>query len=181
MRCGRIDGEEVRDVNDLDEVVSYLRSRGLAPRKDHGRILEILLQLPHKHSCGRVSVASAAKGMYMARRTLARQCAVAGLPTPQRILGFGRVLATLHFMRRSGHQMSRATEETGWPDPFSFSNAVARLTGLRPSIAREKGLLYVAEAWVQKELSEGNLVLREPEPPPCPCCGRPLAMETDSA
>ncbi len=164
----------VQIFDQVGEVVSYLRSRGVASSSDHGKILAVLVELPIRQTSGRVTVSQAARLLYMSRRTLSRQCLKAGLPNPHRVLCFARVLGTLRLMRATGWSVGRAAGETGWPDPFSFSNAVQRMTGLRPSTARAKGPLFVAEAWLQRELLQGNLVLREPEAPPCPSCGRQL-------
>ena len=162
----------------VSEVVTYLRSRGLAPTPDQSRILECLIELPVRQP-SRVSVTKAASLLYMSRRTLGRQCEKAGLPSPSRILGFARILSTLRMIRATDWPIGKAANSTGWPDPFSFSNAVHRVTGLRPTVARTRGLLFVAEAWLQMELATGRLILREPQAPPCPACGRDLVSSTD--
>lgn len=158
----------------IPDVVAYLRSRGLARSEDLGSILTQLLELPVRERSGRVSVTRAARAMYLSRRSLARLCERGGLPPPSHILVFGRILATLRAMRTRGWPVGRAAATTGWPDPFSFSNATHRVTGLRPSLARAKGLIFVAEAWIQKELEKGTLTLTDPEAPPCPACGHRL-------
>lgn len=160
--------------DDISDVVAYLRSRGVARTDDLGRVLSVLLEIPVRDPSGRVSVRRAARAMYLSRRTLARLCERGGLPRPSHILTFGRILATLRTMRIMGWSVRTAAAETGWPDPFSFSNTTHRMTGLRPSMVRAKGLVFVAEAWVQKEIENGSLTLQEPEAPPCPACGHPL-------
>jgi hypothetical protein len=82
-------------------------------------------------------------------------------------------------MRGTDWPIAKVAGSTGWPDPFTFSNAMHRLTGLRPSVARTRGLLFVAEAWLQREMASGRLVMRQPQAPPCPACGRELAASTD--
>ena len=158
-------------------VVTYLQSRGLAARKNDGEFLRKLLELPVRPPPARISVARMARTLNMSRRTLGRRCLRAGLPSPRQVLCFGRVLRTLQVMREMGRSMDRATRVTGWSDPFQFSNATRRLTGMRPTLAQEKDLVVVAEAWLQRELAVGNVVLRDPEPPPCPSCGRELESQ----
>jgi hypothetical protein len=82
-------------------------------------------------------------------------------------------------MRGTDWPIAKASGSTGWPDPFSFSNTMHRFTGLRPSVARTRGLLFVAEAWLQREMASGRLVMRQPLAPPCPACGRTLASPAD--
>jgi len=161
----------------MGNVVRYLQSRGLAARKNDGELLRKLLELPVRPPPARISVARMARMLNMSRRTLGRRCLKAGLPSPRQVLCFGRVLRTLEVMREMGWSMDRATRVTGWSDAFGFSDATLRLTGMRPTLAREKDLVVVAEAWLQQELSAGNVVLRDPEPPPCPSCGRELEFQ----
>ena len=48
--------------------------------------------------------------------------------------------------------------ELGYPDGFSFSNQLKRLTGLRPSLMRECfGWEWIVESWIHKEAESGNL------------------------
>lgn len=171
-----------RHSETLEEVIGYLRDRGLAADSaDAADLLHKLLTLPARHPEGRVTVTRAAELLYMSRRTLGRHCKKAGLPHPNHILAFGRVLHTVHLTRLTDWPIRRTSLATGWPDPFSFSNAAHRLTGTRPSIARERGPLYLAEAWLQKELDEGRAELREPQPPECPSCGQEIQLMAEGA
>lgn len=166
----------------LDEVVEYLIGRGLAADCDKAaRMLRALLELPGRYPKERVSVSRAAKALYVSRRALGRRCAIAGLPSPSHILAFGRVLNTLRLMRENEWTASRAAFASGWPDPFAFSNTMRHVTGLRPSAARGRGLIYLAEAWLQRELEEGNAELRSPRPPHCPSCGQEVRVRKEAA
>jgi len=161
---------------DVAEVVEYLRVRGLAPDdEDAGHLLLRLLELPGRESSRRVSVRRAADSLYVSRRTLGRRCRAAGLPHPSQILCFGRVLNSVRLLKLTGWTLHKVANATGWPDQFTLSNAMHRLTGMRPTEARTRGILYLAEAWLQREAEAGRATLREPAPPACPSCGQ--AME----
>ncbi len=169
-----VDPEE----NPVVGVAEYLRRRGLAAdNPDAVHLLQRLLELPQRQCRGRVSVERAASLLYTSRRTLGRQCQKAGLPPPCHILAFGRVLKTFRFLQASGLSVPKASTATGWPDPFSFSNTMHRLTGVRPSTGRIRGLLYLAEAWLQREVEVGGAEIRAPRPPHCPSCGSQIRPE----
>lgn len=166
------------DLEPAAEVYEYLHGRGLASdHEDGARMLRKLLELHLRFPDRRVSVRRAARISYVSRRTLGRICKKAGLPPPSRILAFGRILNTVRLLRRPARTIAEAAYDTGWPDPFSFSNAMNRLTGLRPSEARERGPLYMAELWLRRELSDGNAELREPRPPRCLSCGHVIEAD----
>ncbi|MEX1258130.1 MAG: AraC family transcriptional regulator [Gemmatimonadota bacterium] len=158
----------------VGEVVGYLQSRGLAATCDGGWLLRRLLEVSHEN--GRMSVTRIAQLLHMSRRTLGRRTMRAGIPHPRQVLAFGRVLRTTRTLRETGWTMDRAARATGWPDPFGYSNTIARLTGMRPTEARTRDLTVLAEGWLQAELAEGRVSLQEPEPPPCPTCGRELRV-----
>lgn len=166
----------------LDEIVGYLRARGLtADGRDGTHLMRTLLELAVREPDRRMSVTRAARLMYVCRRTLTRHCKRAGLPRPSHILALGRILHATRLLRETGWTLSRVAAATGWPDPFSLSNAMHRLTGLRPTEARKRGLIYVAEAWLRTELKEGNIELREPAPPECPSCGQEVAPDDSTS
>jgi AraC-like DNA-binding protein len=160
----------------LDDVVPYLRSRGLAAPAGGETFLRSLLDASPDPS-ERLTVRRVAEALHMSRRTLGRRCAVAGLPCPQQIISFGRILRTVHLIQETGWLIERAARATGWPDPFGFSNSCARLTGMRPSEMRGLRPKLIAEAWLQRQLALGHVTLSEPDPPPCPACGRALPLD----
>jgi AraC-like DNA-binding protein len=158
----------------LDRVVDYLQQRGLAPDGDAGDLFSRLLHLAFESQGSRFTVREAGRRLYMSRRTLSRRCLVAGIPRASEILSLGRILRTVHVIRTTGCAAGRAAVETGWPDPYTFSNTMLRMTGLRPSAARERGVLSVAKAWLQRGIAEGTIELRSPGPARCPACGQEL-------
>ena len=160
-------------TGEVAAVATYLVARGLAADDPRAAdLIHQLLELPGRYPERRVSVAQAARYFYVSRRALGRWCERAGVPSPSHILGFGRVLQTVHLARKQGTSFWRAAAATGWPDAFTLSNAMQRLTGMRPSEGRRRGLIYVAEAWLQMELQAGRAELRVPQPPACPACGQ---------
>lgn len=161
----------------VSEVVTYLRDRGLAADdEDAIHLLTKLLASACRSTRSRISVSSAARALYMSRRSLGRRCFAAGMPAPSRILAFGRILEAARMLQSTPLSLSGVAEALGSADPFGLSNTMHRLTGIRPSDARERGLLYVAEAWLQRELMEGGAELRSPRPTPCPSCGQAITV-----
>lgn len=161
------------DENPVGTIVEYLRRRGLAAdNHDAAHLLRRLLELAFRQPHRRITVGRAAALLYTNRRTLGRQCQRAGLPNPCHILAFGRILRTIRLLQATGWLVHRASAATGWPDPFTFSNTMHHLTGLRPSTARTLGPLFFAEAWLKREIERGQAELREPTPPFCPSCGQ---------
>lgn len=161
----------------ISEVVTYLCDRGLAADdEDAIKLLSKLLAMPCRLTRSRISVNAAAQHLYMSRRSLGRHCFKAGMPAPSRILAFGRTMEAARMLQSTPLSLSRVAEAQGWPDPFGLSNTMHRLTGIRPTDARERGPLYLAEAWLQRELEEGGAHLRQPRPTPCPACGQKIVV-----
>ena len=51
----------------------------------------------------------------------------------------------------------RTASRHGYPDGFSLSNQMKRLTGVRPSEVKERiGWEWVLERWIQRELASGG-------------------------
>ncbi|MEQ1857488.1 MAG: helix-turn-helix domain-containing protein [Longimicrobiales bacterium] len=164
----------------IREVVAYLRDRGLAADcADAANILTKLLELSGRADAAGIGVSRAARLLYMSRRSLARLCMRSGLPTPSRILAFGRIVRATRILHSTGWSVFRVAEATGWVDPFGLSKTMHRLTGIRPTDARERGLLYLAEAWLQREVADGGAVLRHPRAAPCPSCGQQIRLVGD--
>ena len=183
MQAGSRDGQESGPTW-VDEVHSYLVWRGLgAEQEDHGRLLRRLLEIAGtRHSTG-FSVNAAAKNLYVSRRTLGRHCKVAGLPQPSRVLKIGRVLNVVELVCKNGCSVHAAAQATNWSDAFSLSNAMLRLTGLRPGAARTLGILNVVELWLKREIVAGRAALRSPRHTAisCPSCGRDIEASRDAS
>jgi AraC-like DNA-binding protein len=145
-----------RAPDDLSiEVTDYLAWRGIVVDGDTRRLIRRTIDV-----AGEIrSVSALSRMLYLSRRALGRRFLSRGLPVPSHWLHFGRILrATLRL---------QATEETlftiacdlGYPDGFALSNQMYRLTGIRPTVAREcLGWEWVMESWLKKEAEVGGLV-----------------------
>ncbi|HUF12975.1 MAG TPA: AraC family transcriptional regulator [Longimicrobiales bacterium] len=103
------------------------------------------------------SVATLARRMASSRRTLGRHFAGAGLPAPSRWLQFARLLYVSLYLQRNRCSIGRAAAEMGYPDPFTMSNQMKRLTGLRPSEVKSRfGWSWIVECWLVEEARRGG-------------------------
>lgn len=136
------------------EVTEYLVWRGIEVDLDTRRLLRKTLELSGEIR----TVTALAKSLYMSRRALGRRFMTRGLPVPSHWLHFGRVLrACLHLQRNDANLYSIACH-LGYPDGFSLSNQMMRLTNLRPSLLRECfGWEWIVEAWLHQEAQTGQL------------------------
>ncbi len=134
-------------------VVEYLSWRGLVLDTDLRRTLRRVLELSDQVQ----TVSGLARGLYMSRRALGRRFLREGLPVPSHWLHFGRVLRVALDLQRPGSTLMAVAYEHGYPDGFSLSNQMKRLTGLRPSEAAIRlGWEWVVERWIQQEADEGG-------------------------
>ena len=173
------------------EFVDYFRRRGLLC-DDRSR-----LEVDRLFTEARVthSVAALARRMASSRRTLGRHFAGAGLPAPSRWLQFARLLYVSLYLQRNRCSIGRAAAEMGYPDPFTMSNQMKRLTGLRPSEVKSRyGWSWIVESWIVEETMRGGFdrqryrrallpYLVEPSPatkPHPPMSGPPVWPESRS-
>jgi AraC-like DNA-binding protein len=134
-------------------VVEYLGWRGLVLDTDLRRTIRRVLELSSEVQ----TVSGLARGLYMSRRALGRRFLKEGLPVPSHWLQFGRVLRVALDLQRAGSTLMAVAYEHGYPDGFSLSNQMKRLTGLRPSeTARHLGWEWIVERWIRRELREGG-------------------------
>lgn len=130
------------------EFVDYLTRRGLLC-DDRARA-----EVERLFSEARMvrSVAMLARRMASSRRTLGRHFADAGLPAPSRWLQFARLLYVSLYLQRNRCSIGRAAAEMGYPDPFTMSNQMKRLAGLRPSEVKARyGWSWIVECWIVEE------------------------------
>jgi AraC-like DNA-binding protein len=136
------------------EITEYLRWRGLGMDTETSRLVRRIIDL----SAELRSVAAVCRSIYMSRRALGRQLLTRGLPAPSRWLHIGRVLRAVIRLQNTDSSVSSVAYELGYADGFSFSNQMERLTGFRPSQARERfGWEWVLESWLKKEADRGGL------------------------
>lgn len=132
------------------EVVDHLVWRGMRIDLDTRHILRRILEL----SAELRTVSALARALYVSRRALGRRLLQRGLPVPSHWLHFGRVLRVALKLQASTDNLFSVACSFGYPDGFSLSNQMVRLTGVRPTQARTAlGWEWLVEAWMQREQS----------------------------
>jgi len=136
------------------EVTEYLVWRGIEVDLDTRRLIRKTFDLSGEIR----TVTALSRALYMSRRALGRRFMTRGLPVPSHWLHFGRILrACLHLQKNDANLYSIGCH-LGYPDGFSLSNQMMRLTNLRPSLLRECfGWEWVVEAWLHQEAMSGQL------------------------
>ncbi len=136
------------------EVTDYLTWRGVEVDLDTRRLIRKTLELSENLT----TVAGLARALYMSRRALGRRFMTRGLPVPSHWLHLGRILRASLRLQASEETLFAVACELGYPDGFSLSNQMRRLTGLRPSIMRECfGWEWIVEAWLYREAHAGSI------------------------
>jgi AraC-like DNA-binding protein len=136
------------------EVSDYLAWRGIEVDSDTRRLIRKILELSDELR----TVSGLARSLYMSRRALGRRFTTRGIPVPSHWLHFGRILRAALRLQNPEATLHSIACDLGYPDGFSLSNQMHRLTGLRPSLMRECfGWEWIVEAWLLKEAQEGHL------------------------
>jgi AraC-like DNA-binding protein len=111
------------------------------------RIELIFARAPHTSSIDQLSTA-----LCQSRRTLGRFFAERGLPVPSHWLQFARILHVAVQLQNTRTNINRVSSRFGYPDGFTMSNSMKRLTGYRPSFVREHlGWEWIVAAWLRSE------------------------------
>lgn len=138
------------------QLTDYLAWRGLQVDLDTRRLVRRTAELSEEIT----TISALARGVYMSRRALGRRFLKAGLPVPSHLLHFCRTLRAAVRLQSTGESVSAAAGALGYPDGFSLSNQMHRLTGVRPSEARNHlGWEWLVEAWLRTEARRGSLRL----------------------
>lgn len=134
-------------------LTEYLWRRGLLQEERTADEIECLISaVPHVRS-----VTALAKRLCSSRRTLGRHFASSGIPSPSHWLQLVRLLHVVLGMQRRQMPLARACSQVGYPDPFTCSNQMKRLTGLRPSEVKSRlGWHWFVECWVREEAARGG-------------------------
>jgi AraC-like DNA-binding protein len=136
------------------EVAEYLRWRGIPLDRETSRLVRKIVAL----STDLRSVSGLARALYLSRRALGRRFLSRGLPVPSHWLHFSRLLRVTIRLQNSEDSVLSVGYELGYPDGFSLSNQMVRLTGHRPSEARMYlGWEWLLEAWLRQEAETGGL------------------------
>jgi AraC-like DNA-binding protein len=98
------------------------------------------------------SIDQLAEALCQSRRTLGRFFAARSLPVPSHWLQFARVLHVAIQLQNTRTNVSRISMRFGYPDGFTMSNSMKRLTGYRPTFVREHlGWEWIVAAWLRSE------------------------------
>jgi AraC-like DNA-binding protein len=129
-------------------VTDHLVSRGVLRHRNTIREFQRILELaPEIHG-----ITELARRMYTSRRTLGRHFSKHDLPVPSHCLHFARLLHVAIRLHSEDVAIFRVANRFGYPDGFTMSNQMKRLTGYRPSEVRELlGWEWITEAWVKQE------------------------------
>jgi AraC-like DNA-binding protein len=137
------------------DFLDFLRWRGLTLDRETRQILARTLALSSEVR----TLSQLARALYLSRRALGRRFQQRGLPVPSHWLHFFRLLRALHRLQNREEPMAEIARSLGYPDPFTLSNQMERLIGVRPSLARERlGWEWFAESWLQMEREGGALL-----------------------
>ena len=139
-----------------ESVTRYLKRRGVLKSEEMTREVKRIFELAPEI----VSVTRLARRLYTSRRTLGRHFAVKGVPVPSHWLQFARLLHVTVQLQNDSSAIFRVATRMGYPDGFTMSNQMKRLTGYRPTEVRAwLGWEWVLEAWLQREAAAGNVEL----------------------
>lgn len=105
------------------------------------------------------TVADVARALGVHRKTLGDRLARAGLPTPQAILGWCRLLLAARLMEDPHRPLERIALDLRFPGAASLRNMLRRYTGLSPREVRERGGFELVLASFQDDLRRGRLHL----------------------
>ncbi len=167
------------------EVTDYLAWRGIVVDGDTRRLIRRTIELAGEIK----SVSALSRSLYLSRRALGRRFLARGLPVPSHWLHFGRILRAALRLQGTDDTLFTVACDLGYPDGFALSNQMYRLTGIRPTTAREcLGWEWVMESWLRREAEAGSLLPvftpprdaeREPDAPRSPL-SRPANREGQS-
>lgn len=136
------------------EVAEYLSWRGIVMDRETAQLVRRTVGL----SADLRSITALCRSMYLSRRALGRRFLSRGLPVPSHWLHFARLLRVAIRLQNSSESVLSVGYELGYPDAFSLSNQMVRLTGHRPSEARRYlGWEWLVEAWLRREADTGGL------------------------
>lgn len=136
------------------EVTEYLVWRGIEVNLDTRHLIRKTFKLSGELH----TVTALARSLYMSRRALGRRFLSKGLPVPSHWLHFGRVLRAALLLQKREANLYAIACHLGYPDGFSLSNQMVRLTGIRPSLFRDCfGWEWVVESWLRQEGRNGNI------------------------
>ncbi|HSH44270.1 MAG TPA: AraC family transcriptional regulator [Longimicrobiales bacterium] len=125
----------------------YLEDIGAITPESRERVETIFANAPNTSS-----IEALARHLCQSRRTLGRYFHDRDLPVPSHWLQFARSLHVAIQLQNTRQNIGRVAARFGYPDGFTMSNAMKRLTGFRPSFVRKHlGWEWLVEAWWRRE------------------------------
>jgi AraC-like DNA-binding protein len=163
---------ESQEHIDADRVVTHFAERGvLRPESRATSYVRSILAAPPES----LRVARIARRVYASRRTLARHFRAEGLPSPVDWVALARAVCAHRTILRGG-PLRIAVAAAGYPDQFTMSNAIHRITGMRPSQLRNISRDGLLDVWIARQRERGALSgPPAPVPAGCPLCGQQRA------
>ena len=132
----------------LPAVADHLEDMGVIPDPETRKRIETIFSA----APGTRSIQGLSRRFCQSRRTLGRFFQERGLPVPSHWLQFARILHISIQLQNTTLNIGRVAVRFGYPDGFTMSNTMKRLTGYRPSFVREHlGWEWIVEAWWRVE------------------------------
>jgi len=154
-----IDGLIVAEVDDspraLLAFIENAESRSLASMLrrllegiDEAVVDAVLLSVSRAHE--RLSPQTLARLLALPRRLLADRLAAAALPSPQRLLMWGRLIVAAHLLEDPRRTADRVAASLSFPSGSAFRNVCRRYLHATPSEIRQRGgAPFVARAMIR--------------------------------
>lgn len=115
-------------------IVTEIRRKGITDE----RVLELLYSIAY-NGVRRVERLAADAGI--SRRSMQREFVRAGLREPSQWIQMVNMMRTMKMLIEAPRLSVRAAARaTGYPDPFTFSNQMIRIVGVRPTAAIERNM-----------------------------------------
>lgn len=157
---------------EVDRIIEhFVRREALRPGGQAAALVSRIFTAPPE--CLRVG--RIARRVHVSRRTLGRRFRAESVPSPVDWI----VLARAVYAHRSilrGRSLREAAVAAGYADQFTMSNAIHRITGLRPSRLQEVSREEMLDTWIARQRDHGAFAgPAPPSPRTCPLCGGPRA------
>ena len=135
-------------------LTDYLQWRGIRIDRETRQLIRRTVEL----SADLKTISGLSRSLFVSRRALGRRFMSRGLPVPSHWLQFSRLLRAAIHLQESDENLFTIACRLGYPDSFSLSNQMMRLTGVRPSLVRERlGWEWIVERWLRTESRAGTL------------------------
>ena len=113
------------------------------------------------------TVAEVARALGMHRKTLCARLVRSGLPSPQAVIGWCRLLHAARIMEDAGRPLEHIALQLNFSSAASLRNMLARYTGLRPGEVRETGGFVCVLHALRRALTtgaDGGAAMEAPRP-----------------